>query len=305
MSLIKVKSPATTANLGPGFDCLGMAVDIWNFLEVEWCTNKLLQETSIEVYGEGSDELATDTSNLVYQAIKFLFLEAGHQLPPLRLRCENNIPLSRGLGSSAAAISSGLVAANFMVGNLFEPNELLEMAATVEGHPDNVAAAILGNLQLVIGEDNHLYTVSIRPPDDLRLVIFVPDVRISTDDARRVLPSVVSINDAVYNASRVGLLVAGMLTDHVEYFRHSVQDKLHQPYREPLFPAMKVIFKAAEDAGALGVFLSGSGSTIMALTKGREMTVAYEMGEAARQTGVVGELRITKPAYEGTLVIDD
>ena len=305
MSLIKVKSPATTANLGPGFDCLGMAVDIWNFLEVEWCTNNILQETSIGVYGEGSDELATDTSNLVYQAIKFLFLEAGHQLPPLRLRCENNIPLSRGLGSSAAAISSGLVAANFMVGNLFEPNELLEMAATVEGHPDNVAAAILGNLQLVIGEDNHLYTVSIRPPDDLRLVIFVPDVRISTDDARRVLPSVVSINDAVYNASRVGLLVAGMLTDHVEYFHHSVQDKLHQPYREPLFPAMKVIFKAADDAGALGVFLSGSGSTIMALTKGREMTVAYEMGEAARQTGVVGELRIVKPAYEGASVIND
>ena len=305
MSLIKVKSPATTANLGPGFDCLGMAVDIWNFLEVEWCTNNILQETSIEVYGEGSDELATDTSNLVYQAIKFLFLEAGHQLPPLRLRCENNIPLSRGLGSSAAAISSGLVAANFIVGNLFESNELLEMAATVEGHPDNVAAAILGNLQLVIGEGNQLYTVSIRPPDDLRLVIFVPNVRISTDDARRVLPSVVSINDAVYNASRVGLLVAGMLTDHVEYFHYSVQDKLHQPYREPLFPAMKVIFKAAEDAGAVGVFLSGSGSTIMALTKGREMTVAYEMGEAARQTGVVGELRITKPAYEGTLVIDD
>ena len=305
MSLIKVKSPATTANLGPGFDCLGMAVDIWNFLEVEWCTNNKLQEPSIEVHGEGSDELATDTSNLVYQAIKFLFLEAGHQLPEVRLRCENNIPLSRGLGSSAAAISSGLVAANFMLGNLFEPNELLEMAATIEGHPDNVAAAILGNLQLVIGEEDQLYTVSIRPPDDLRLVIFVPDVRIATDDARRVLPSVVSINDAVYNASRVGLLVAGMLTDHVEYFRYSVQDKLHQPYREQLFPAMKVIFKAADDAGALGVFLSGSGSTIMALTKGREMTVAYEMGEAARQTGVVGELRIVKPAYEGASVIND
>ena len=305
MSLIKVKSPATTANLGPGFDCLGMAVDIWNFLEIEWCPNNKLQETSIEIYGEGSDELTTDTSNLVYQAIKFLFLEAGHQLPEVRLRCENNIPLSRGLGSSAAAISSGLVAANFMLGNLFEPNELLEMAATIEGHPDNVAAAILGNLQLVIGEEDQLYTVSIRPPDDLRLVIFVPDVRIATDDARRVLPSVVSINDAVYNASRVGLLVAGMLTDNVEYFRYSVQDKLHQPYREQLFPAMKVIFKAADDAGALGVFLSGSGSTIMALTKGREMTVAYEMGEAARQTGVVGELRIVKPAYEGASVIND
>ena len=203
MSLIKVKSPATTANLGPGFDCLGMAVDIWNFLEVEWCTDNKLQETSIEVYGEGSDELATDTSNLVYQAMKFLFLEAGHQIPAVRISCENNIPLSRGLGSSAAAISSGLVAANFIVGNLFEPNELLEMAATIEGHPDNVAAAIFGNLQLVIGEDHQLYTVSIRPPDDLRLVIFVPEVRISTDDARRVLPSVVSISDAVYNLSLI------------------------------------------------------------------------------------------------------
>ena len=114
MSLIKVKSPATTANLGPGLDCLGMAVDIWNFLEVEWWTNNKLQESSIEVHGEGTDELATDTSNLVYQAIKFLFVEAGHQLPEVRLRCENYIPLSRGLGSSAAAISSGLVAANFM-----------------------------------------------------------------------------------------------------------------------------------------------------------------------------------------------
>ena len=305
MSLIRVKSPATTANLGPGFDCLGMAVDIWNYLEVEWSVNNQLQETSIEVYGEGSDELETDTTNLVYQSIKFLFGEAGQKLPPVRVRCENNIPLSRGLGSSAAAISSGLVAANFMVGNLFESNELLEMAATIEGHPDNVAAAILGNLQLVIVEDQQLYTVSISPPEDLQLVIFVPDVRISTDDARRVLPSAVTISDAVYNASRVGLLVAGMLTGHTEYFHHSVQDKLHQPYRELLFPAMKVIFKAAEDAGALGVFLSGSGSTIMALTKGREMTVAYEMGEAARQTGVVGELRITKPASEGTLVIDD
>ena len=250
MSSIKVKSPATTANLGPGFDCLGMAVDIWNFLEVEWCPDHKFQETTIEVYGEGSDELTTDTSNLVYKAIKFLFLEAGRELPEIRVRCENNIPLSRGLGSSAAAISSGLVAANCMVGNLFEPKELLDMAATIEGHPDNVAGAILGNLQLVIGEGHQLYTVSIRPPDDLRLVIFVPEVRISTDDARRVLPSVVSINDAVYNASRVGLLVAGMLTDHVEYFHYSVQDKLHQPYREQLFPAMKVIFKAADAAGA-------------------------------------------------------
>ena len=192
MSLIKVKSPASTANLGPGFDCLGMAVDIWNFLEVEWGDHIQLQESSIEVYGEGSSELATDTSNLVYKAMKFLFLEAGHQLPAAHIRCENNIPLSRGLGSSAAAIASGLVAANFMIGTLFEPNELLEMAATIEGHPDNVAAAVLGGMQLVIVDQavdgRRLYTVPVNVPPELHAVVFVPQVRISTDDARRVLP---------------------------------------------------------------------------------------------------------------------
>ena len=304
MELIRVKAPATTANLGPGFDCLGMAVDIWNVLEVVMTNNDEPQGPLIEISGHGAGELATDASNLVYQAMKFLFLETGKALPLVRLRCENNIPLSRGLGSSAAAISSGLVAANFLAGNVFQPNELLEMAATIEGHPDNVAAAILGNLQLVISEGQQLYPVSIQPPPDLQLVIFIPELRIATEDARRVLPSSISISDSVYNASRVGLLIAGMLTDHTEYFQYAVQDRLHQPYREPLFPAMKVIFQAARDAGALGVFLSGSGSTIMAITRGREMTVAYEMGEAARQTGIVGELRITKPAYEGTSVTD-
>ena len=305
MASIRVKAPATTANLGAGFDCLGMAIDIWNILEVELTAGQRPHDPLVAISGEGSDELATDNSNLVYQAMEFLCVEAGKPLPMIHLRCENNIPLSRGLGSSAAAISSGLVAANVLAGNMFEPNDLLEMAATLEGHPDNVAAAILGNLQLVVTADEQLFPVAIHPPSDLKLVIFIPEVRIATDEARKVLPGCISISDAVHNASRVGLLVAGMLTDHTEYFYHAVQDKLHQPYRQPLFPAMKIIFQAAQDAGALGVFLSGSGSTIMALTKGREMTVAYEMGEAARQTGVIGDIKITNPTHEGTVVIDN
>jgi homoserine kinase len=298
MDPIRVLAPATTANLGPGFDCLGMSVDMWNRLDV-FPAGSGRGAPLVEVLGEGKGELPTDRSNLVYRAMEFLFREAGEGLPPLHLICHNRVPLSRGLGSSAAAIAGGLVAANAMCRQAFPPNELLEMAATIEGHPDNVAAAILGGLRLVVSDQNRLYTVPISVPSDIHVVLLVPEVRIATEDARRVLPDRVSLSDAVYNLGRIGLLVAGMSTNHPEYLRVATQDQLHQPYRQAVFPAMKLIFKGARDAGALGVFLSGSGSTIMALTQGREMTVAYEMAEAARQAGLECRVEVTKPTHLG------
>ena len=135
-------------------------------------------------------------------------------------------------------------------------------------------------------------------------MVFVPQVRISTDDARRVLPEKVPLADAVHNMGRVGLLVAAMATNRPEYLAVATQDRLHQPYRQPLFPAMKVIFHAALEAGALGVFLSGSGSTVLALTKGREMTVAYEMAEAARQANIEGNVSVTEPTLRGAHLIE-
>jgi homoserine kinase len=303
MDPIRVLAPATTANLGPGFDCLGMSVDMWNRLDV-LPAGSGRSAPLVEVMGEGEGELPTDRSNLVYQAMEFLFREADEGLPPLHLICHNQVPLSRGLGSSAAAIASGLVAANAMCRHTFPTNELLEMAATMEGHPDNAAAAILGGLRLVISDQNRLYTVPINVPSEFHAVLLVPEVRIATEDARRVLPARVSLADAVYNLGRIGLLVAGMSTNHPEYLRVATQDLLHQPYRQVVFPAMKLIFKAARDAGALGVFLSGSGSTIMALTQGREMTVAYEMAEAARQAGLEYRVEVTKPTLLGAHRVD-
>ena len=303
MNPVLVLAPATTANLGPGFDCLGMALDLWNRVEV------LPPSTSegdplVEVTGEGEGELPTDHSNLVYRAMEFLFHEAGEELPPLRLRCHNQVPVRRGLGSSAAAIAGGLAAANTLCIHKFSPEELLEMAATIEGHPDNVAAAVLGGLRLVVTDEQQLYTVPIDVPSDICAVLFVPEFGISTSDARRVLPEKVSMADAVHNAARTALLVAGMLTNHPEYLSVATQDRLHQPYRQALFPAIKVIFAAARDAGALGVFLSGSGPTILALTQGREMTVAYEMAEAARQASVEGKVHITRPTARGAYVMN-
>ena len=298
---VTVRVPATSANLGPGFDCLGLALDIWNTIEVE--TLEPGVSPSVEISGEGVDELESGTDNLVYRSMEFLYHEADLEMPPLRVRCQNDIPLARGLGSSAAAIAGGLAIANALCPQQFSQNELLEMAATIEGHPDNVAAAVLGGLQLVISDGPQLYTVPVSVPAEIHAVLFVPQLRIATADARAVLPQKVPMADAVHNMGRTALLVAAMATNHPEYLAIATEDRLHQPYRQPLFPAMKLLFKAALDAGALGVFLSGSGSTVLALAQGREMTVAYEMAEAARQASVDGNVSVTQPTTLGAHVI--
>ena len=207
------------------------------------------------------------------------------------------------MGSSAAAISGGLVAANRLLDDVFSQDDLLEMAATIEGHPDNVAAAIHGGLRLVVMDEDRLYTVPIRVPPDIQAVLFIPDRRIATADARRVLPEQIPVADAVYNMSRTALLVAGMEAEHPEYLSIATQDRLHQPYRQTIFPQMKVIFSAAQAAGAYGVFLSGSGSTILAFARDRAMTVAYEMFDAARLAGVDGKVEVTQPTIMGAHVV--
>jgi homoserine kinase len=280
-----------------------MALDLWNTLTVEVLPAG--SDPAVVVLGEGEGELDTDTQNLTYQAIEFLFNEADAPLPPLSLRCQNTIPLSRGMGSSAAAISGGLVAANRLLDDIFSQDDLLEMAATIEGHPDNVAAAVHGGMRLVVMNENRLYTAPIRLPEDMQAVLFIPERRIATADARRVLPEHISVADAVYNMSRTALLVASMESEHPEYLNIATQDRLHQPYRQTIFPQMKVIFAAAQAAGALGVFLSGSGSTILAFARDRAMTVAYEMFDAARLAGVEGRVEVTQPTTLGAHVVSE
>ena len=324
---IRVVAPATTANLGPGYDCLGMALDLWNTIEVVPLPPGRPPEVSVT--GEGAGELESGPGNLVYRSMEFLYRELGHPMPPLRLHCDNGIPLARGLGSSAAAIAGGLAAANALSDAGFAPRDLLEMAATIEGHPDNVAAAVLGGLQLVVTDVpaagapdtgdgtagapdtgdgtagapgagvSTLYTAPVNIPAGLHAVLFIPETRIATAAARAALPRRLPLADAVHNIARAALLVAGMSANRLEYLSIATQDRLHQPYRQPLFPAMKLLMKAALDAGAMGAFLSGSGSTVLALTRGREMTVAYEMAEAARQCAAPGAVKVTQPTALG------
>ena len=294
-SKVTVKIPATTANLGPGFDCLGMALDLWSEVTIE-----AAPDPSVEILGFGSDELAANESNLVYQACLRAYKAKNAEAPHFKLWCKNGIPLKRGLGSSGAAIVGGLFAGDLLSGgSQMSKERLLSLAVELEGHPDNVAASVYGGLRLVAQEEAKLVCVPVPFPEDLHTVVFIPVARISTEDARAVLPDSYSRADAVYNAGRTALLVNAMTTGRMQDLAYATQDRIHQPYRQSLFRPMKVIFEAAMKGGALGVFLSGSGSTILALTQGREMTVAYEMAEAARQCGAEGEVKITRPSLMG------
>ena len=295
---VKVKVPATTANMGPGFDCLGMALDIWNTVHVE------LGPFAIEIIGEGHDILNLGPSNLVYRGVKLAFEQSGRPTPDIRVRCGNSVALGRGLGSSSAAVVGGLVAANQMCGRPLNDSDLLTLATKEEGHPDNVAPALLGGCQIVVRDGERLITSRVAVPNQLQAVLFIPETPMPTDQARSLLPPEVERQDAVYNMGRVGLLVNAFASGDYEHLAVATQDRLHQPARRGLFPPMKVIFDAAIGAGALGVFLSGAGSSILALTQGREMTIGYEMAEAASKAGVGGDVKITKPSIKGAQVVE-
>ena len=235
-----------------------MALDLWNEVQVE-----VSDGPNVSVEGFGADSLPNNKSNLIYRAMETLFHEAGVDTPGLQVHCINKIPLKRGLGSSAAAIVGGLVAANQLI-PLLDPlgcrsismEKILDLAVNLEGHPDNVAPALMGGLVLVVREEDHLMTTTISVPEDMRAVLLIPEFSIATEEARSVLPDSISRQDAVYNMGRVALLVNALSTQRVEDLMAATKDRLHQPYRGRLFPAMKVIFSGALKAGALGVFLS-------------------------------------------------
>ena len=295
---VTVKAPATTANLGPGFDCMGMALDIWNSIDVE------LGPGGVEVIGEGADRLPGDRRNLVHRSFRLPFEESGQMVPEVVITSRNQVPLARGLGSSSAAVVGGLLAGNEMAGRPMSSEQLLELAAETEGHPDNAAPALLGGCQIVVRHKGSLVTSRVPLPQDLNTVLFIPDMRMPTQQARDLLPSSVPRRAAVYNIGRVALLVKALATDDLSDLAVATDDMLHQRQRQDLFPAMKSIIQGALDAGALGAFLSGAGPTVLALTKGREMTIGYEMSDAADKSGVSGTVKVTSPTEMGAHVVE-
>ncbi|NLW16305.1 MAG: homoserine kinase [Firmicutes bacterium] len=299
MSGFRVVVPATTANLGPGFDCLGLALTLYNTLVVRPAASRQLV-----VEGAGAGILAEDETNLVWRAACHLWRRVGHPEPTLALYMHNAIPLSRGLGSSSAAIVAGLLLANWVAGEPLGQSELVALATELEGHPDNVAPALLGGLVVSALDDSRVLTARFPWPTELQLVVAVPEFELATQQARQALPATVAHGDAVFNASRVALLLAALRSGDLDLLRQAADDRLHQPYRLPLIPGAAEAREGAERAGALATVISGAGPTLLALV-GPEQDPAV-VGEAMRagfaQAGVVSHYLVLQPDLQGARI---
>lgn len=286
---VHVRVPATSANLGPGFDALGLALALYNEVVAEPA-----DRVSVEVRGEGARGLDRDGANIVARGVALAHEAAGRPFPGCALVCVNRIPLARGLGSSAAAWVGGLVAGNALLGAPLDAQALLGLAARAEGHPDNVAAALLGGLTVSCSTADGTRAIALPVPAGISWVALIPDTTSSTREARAVLPATVPRLDAVFNVQRVALLLAALQARRPEVLEAALDDRLHQPYRLALFPWMPAVVRAAREAGALGCVLSGAGPSLLAVVDGgaaRADAVARAMESALAGAGIAGVAR--------------
>lgn len=294
----KIDVPATTANLGPGFDCLGLALDWWNTIVVE-------PADALRVRLRGFTEgIPADASNLTIENMQLLFDRIGKPMPPARVTMTNRIPIGRGLGSSAAALVGGLVAANLLAGEPLSRMELLQLANESEGHPDNVSAALFGGFTVSALQGTRVTCASVEPPRGWRAVLFIHDHELSTKFARKILPKKISRADAVFNIGRASLLTFAFLTANPELLAIGTQDRLHQPYRESLVAGMPELLGAARQAGAAGAALSGAGPSLLALAPSPKIAsrVRDAFAETARARHVNGDVHIVKLSAGGVRV---
>lgn len=308
VSTVTVTVPATTANLGPGFDCIGAALTLYNcFKFTSLDAGSAL--FSMQVKGSEAHKVKTDESNLVYQAFVKFYQHIGQTPPPVKIEIEMAVPLARGLGSSATAIVGGLVGANQLADEPLSQNQVMELAIAMEGHPDNVVPALLGGCRLAATGNVEMQYIASRWEicdipwhNNIVPVVAIPDFELSTAEARRVLPTQVSRADAIFNTAHLGLLVRGLETGRGEWIQAALQDRLHQPYRQELIRGYEVVRSAAIAAGAYGMAISGAGPTLLALVEAaRAAAVAAAMDKAWQQEGIAPIVRSLTIDTQGTI----
>ena len=304
---VAVLTPATSANLGPGFDTLGLALQLYNRFDVEVVEGDPWTP-QIDVQGVLGNKLSTGPDNLFFQAFALLFQRKRADLPAVKIRMSITIPPGCGLGSSATAVVGGLVAANELLrikGLAVPKEELLAPAVESEAgnHPDNVAPALLGGLVATTIVDGEIRAVKTRFPDALKAIIFTPSFPMDTVTGRKLLPAEYSRDDVTFNTGRVALFLTALQTGRYELIGEAMQDRLHQPYRQALFPAMPEIIQAALDAGACGASLSGGGSSLIALASSNFQAILRAMRDTARSAGVDGTGMILRADQVGARVI--
>jgi homoserine kinase len=296
---VRVRVPATSANLGPGFDALGLALALYN--EVSAAEDETV---TVAIEGEGAGRLPSGPDNVVARGVRQAYEAAGRPFRGARIACVNRVPPARGLGSSAAAWVGGLVAGNALLGGPLSRDALLALAARAEGHPDNVAAALLGGLTVSCAVDEGRVTaLSLPAPGAVRWVVLVPEVTSATADARAVLPETVPRADAVFNVQRVSLLLAALQAGRFDALGAALDDRLHQPYRRRLFPWMPAVTEAARAAGALGCVLSGAGPSLLAAVFDDADGVVRAMEQALAAAGIRGRAQTLAVDTEGAVVL--
>lgn len=301
---VRVIVPATSANCGPGFDVLGAACNLYNEFTYELTERGF----ELEVTGEGSGRLHASGKNLAFLAFFRLWNElTDRRYTGLKVTMHNRIPLSRGLGSSSTAIVAGLIAANYLTGSTLTRQQLVDYATEIEGHPDNVAPALLGGFTVSYMVHGKAASLRFVPKKPLSFIAAVPAEPLSTARARKAIPETVSHKDAVFNAGRSALLVSALLTGEYKFLPDALEDRLHQPYRMPLINGTQAVFKAAKNAGAYGAIISGAGSTLMAYAAADadSEAIGRAMQQAFEKAGQQAVYHVLKLDEEGARVIDN
>ncbi|MCY9663748.1 homoserine kinase [Paenibacillus alginolyticus] len=298
---VRVKVPASTANLGPGFDSLGMALNLY-----AWIDMAISEQTTIHLIGDQMNGIPTDKSNLIYKVAQMVFEQADVAHPELDIAMYSDIPLTRGLGSSASAIVGALAGANALIGNKLTQYELFQIASRLEKHPDNVGASLFGGIVVAFWDGEKAESIRIEPDDNLEVLVAIPAFQLSTEKARSVMPKQVAMKDAVFNLSHSSLLVAALSTGNLGMIRHAMKDALHQPYRAELIPGMKTLLEQAENHGALGVALSGAGPTMLALVdarSGQKEELEAFLKDTLAKEDIEAQTLWLKPSVEGVAAI--
>lgn len=297
---VRVRVPASTANLGPGFDSLGMALNLYAWIEMG-----LADTTRIHLIGEQMEGIPADKSNLVYKVAQMVFERAGVRHPELEIAMYSDIPLTRGLGSSASAIVGGMAAANALIGSPLPQSELFRMATELEKHPDNVGAALFGGLVAAFWDGERAEHIRIEPDERLEALVAIPHFQLATEKARHVLPRELGMDKAVYNIGHASVLVAALCSGRLDLIAQAMKDALHQSYRAPLVPGLTRILGEATRHGALGVALSGAGPTMLALVdkhSPRKAELERFMKETLLAEGIESTTMWLLPDREGVRV---
>ncbi len=310
---VSVKVPATSANIGPGFDCLGLALPIYNTITIE---ETVLPGTGVEInlMSENDiidemifDNVPKDENSIIYKAVEMLYNSIGQEPSELKINIQSQIPITRGLGSSASVVVGGLIAANKLLGSPADETALLSIATEVEGHPDNVAPAILGGFVMASQEDDgSIICEKLNWPEEWDITVCIPDFELSTNIARSVLPENVPLQDAVFNAKHLAMLIQAVNNKDEKLMKMALHDKLHQPYREKLVPGMKEIMDAFKhEDGVIGCVLSGAGPSLLVISHKYDLdkikSVVKDIWEGQ---SIKTDIRTLKIEPEGAKIIE-